>query len=275
MDKALKEAKLNTSWANPHDEYDRAAADFVRKLLNVQSSSAFLQDLDAFVRIIADAGWINSLGQCVLKCSAPGCPDFYQGSELWDFHLVDPDNRGPVDFSRRCRMLMELRQRAEGELPALAADMLSSWPDERVKLFVVWRSLAFRHEHAGLFQNGGYVPLAVEGPQSEHVCAFAREEGGQWVLAVVPRVILPACRGRTAVAAGKSVGQSLFGPNGEFTSCWGELRLELPADAPTLWKHVLAGAEYSSMKPGNNRHFLDLARVFQDFPVAILEGKQR
>ena len=281
MDKALKEAKLHTSWANPDEDYDRAAAAFVREILDETKSSVFLRDMDAFVRSIADAGWINSLGQCAAKVCSPGCPDFYQGTELWDFHLVDPDNRGPVDFSRRCRMLSELRESAKQDLPSLAAELLALWPDERVKLFVTWRALEFRREHAELFLNGRYSPLSVEGPKNDRVCAFTREHSGCWVLCVIPLLVAQACRGDSAATTGTiaehapvhdTPSQSLFGADGRFAAWWRGTMLQLPPQAPTQWLHVIAGTNYASMKVSSQGRMLDLSRVFQDFPLAILEG---
>jgi len=282
MDKALKEAKLHTSWANPDAEYDRATADFVRAVLDKEKSAEFLRDLDAFVRSIADAGWINSLGQCVAKISAPGCPDFYQGTELWDFHLVDPDNRGRVDFGRRCQMLSDVRERAKCRLPELAAELLAAWPDDRIKLFVTWRALEFRREHAELFQRGNYAPLAVKGMRSEQACAFARECDGQWVITVLPRLIVEACRG-TSDVVGKGTPerpeynagpQSLFGLDGSFTRWWEGTLLQLPPQAPAEWTHVIAGTKFSIATGEDRGRFLDLSQVFRDFPVAVLHGTQ-
>jgi len=283
MDKALKEAKLHTSWANPDAEYDRSVADFVRAALDEEKSGEFLRDLDAFVRSIADAGWINSLGQCVVKGCAPGCPDFYQGTELWDFHLVDPDNRGPVDFAKRCQMLSELQECRKQGLPALAAELLARWPDERIKLLVTWRILELRRAHAELFRHGDYVPLPIEGLRNDQACAFARQRDGRWVLAAIPRLIVGACRGNPLTAAETASwqswengtrGQSLFGPGGSFACWWEGTILRLPPQAPIEWTHVISGAKFSAATVENHGPALDLAQLFREFPVAVLEGRK-
>jgi (1->4)-alpha-D-glucan 1-alpha-D-glucosylmutase len=287
MDKALKEAKLHTSWANPYEEYDRMVADFVRAILDRTKAPSFLRDLDAFVRSVADAGWINSLGQCVAKMCAPGCPDFYQGTELWDFHLVDPDNRGRVDFTRRRELLDQLQRCAERDLSALAAELLAVWPDERIKLFVMWRALRFRRERRELFTHGDYTAVPAEGPRGEHVCAFARQQGGSWALAIVPRLVAPLFRGESTAAEGVTPTTvlsaaaaatndrvpPLFGPDGRFACWWRGTSLQLPSQAPTIWHHEIVGAQYAATMSSTGAT-LDLAQLFGDFPVAILEARE-
>lgn len=208
LDKALREAKLDTSWTNPYDEYDRAIAGFVRTVL-ADRQLPFCRDLDEFVRSIASPGFTNSLAQLLVKTCVPGVPDFYQGVELWDFNLVDPDNRRPVDFAARRKLLAGLATRARRNLPNLAAELLENWPADAIKLFVSWRTLHLRRERAELI-GGHYLPLECAGTRQANVMAFARVDGKQSSVCVVPRFTSEAshqrgwgdkfCSRRTALA---------------------------------------------------------------------------
>jgi (1->4)-alpha-D-glucan 1-alpha-D-glucosylmutase len=181
MAKALKEAKMNTSWIQPNEQWDSAMNDFVAKVLDPSIKNKFLPGFLPVAGEIARLGAINSLAQVVLKLTAPGVPDIYQGNEIWDFSLVDPDNRRPVDYERRRAMLDSLR----GVPPE---ELLQNWPDGRIKLFLTQRLLLFRREHAALFQEGNYVPLNVSGTFAECCVAFMREHEGGWIAVVVPRL---------------------------------------------------------------------------------------
>ncbi len=160
--KALREAKVHTDWSAPNEAYERAAADYIAWLFG--GGSALLAELAAFARRIAAAGAANGLAQMLVKLTAPGVPDIYQGCEYWDLSLVDPDNRSAVDFAARRRSLGT----------ASLDELLATWQDGRVKQFVVARTLALRKRMPGLFSAGKYVPLATSGPQAERVVAFAR-----------------------------------------------------------------------------------------------------
>jgi (1->4)-alpha-D-glucan 1-alpha-D-glucosylmutase len=181
MAKALREAKLNTSWIQPNEQWDRTMNDFVAKILEDSPRNKFLPAFLPLAEEIARLGAINSLTQTLLKLTAPGVPDIYQGNEIWDFSLVDPDNRRPVDYARRREMLEGLSAVNPGEL-------LRSWPDGRIKLFLTQRLLHFRREHAGLFGRGGYVPLPASGTFAESCVAFAREFEAQWIVVIAPRL---------------------------------------------------------------------------------------
>jgi (1->4)-alpha-D-glucan 1-alpha-D-glucosylmutase len=181
MAKALKEAKLNTSWIQPNTEWDSAMNEFVARVLDPSPRNKFLPQLFPVVEEIARLGAINSLTQVALKLTAPGVPDIYQGNEIWDFSLVDPDNRRPVDYALRRRLLDAL----PGATPG---DLLQSWPDSRIKLFLTQRLLQFRRDHAELFQQGNYLPLQSAGPLADSVIAFARQHGNDWIAIFVPRL---------------------------------------------------------------------------------------
>ena len=189
MEKATKEAKVHTSWVNPYLAYDDAVRGFVTRLL--APGSPFIDASRPFREAVARAGAVNSLAQTLLKITAPGIPDFYQGSELWDLSLVDPDNRRPVDFARRQSALDGLAARMAAESSdssGLATELLAAWPDGLVKLYVIHRALTLRRDRARLFGVGAYVPLAAVGARAEHVVAFARRDGRETAIVAVPRL---------------------------------------------------------------------------------------
>ena len=181
MGKALHEAKLNTSWIQPNEEWDAAMHDFVRRILDSSPRSKFLPGFLPVVQEIARLGAINSLTQTLLKLTSPGVPDIYQGNEIWDFSLVDPDNRRPVDYKRRREMLESLPASTPHEL-------MQNWPDGRIKMFLTQRVLQLRREHVDLFQRGEYLPLAANGTFAECCVSFARRLGNQWIVVIAPRL---------------------------------------------------------------------------------------
>ena len=189
MQKALREAKLNTSWTNPDDDYENAAIGMISDLLNSEKSPLFIGEIDEFVPTIADAGYVNSLSQVVLKMCVPGVPDFYQGTELWDFSLVDPDNRRSVDYSLRSQLLKELSTEFAMNPVHATEQVASHWPNDSIKLLVIWRLLHYRQEHPGLFEQGAYIPLQAKGERERHVLAFGRAFNGDYLIAVVPRLV--------------------------------------------------------------------------------------
>src|SRR5262245_58696391 len=173
MLKATREAKSHTSWINPHARYDETLARFVDAILDPTRSSRFLDDFTTFQARVAHFGAINSLAQTLVKITAPGVPDFYQGTELWDLSLVDPDNRRPVDWSHRRRLLAELQATiaAAGDRAALAQELVKTREDGRVKMYMIREALAFRARRRGLYERGDYRPPQVQRAWAEHVCA--------------------------------------------------------------------------------------------------------
>jgi len=217
--KAAREAKVHTSWINPNEAYDEALRLFVARVLEPGPGNRFLSDFAAFVTPVARLGMVNGLAQMLIKISAPGVPDFYQGTELWDLNLVDPDNRRPVDFAHRRALLAELQARiAAGDLAALARGLVEAWPDGRVKLYTLHRALACRRAAVDAFREGDYVPLEATGPGAGHVCAFARRREERVILTVVPRL------------TARLTGNGLRVPLGRET--WGDSRLVLPPGFP-------------------------------------------
>ena len=181
MVKALHEAKVNTSWIQPNEEWDAAMRDFVGRILDSSPRNKFVPAFLPVVQEIARLGAINSLTQTLLKLTSPGVPDIYQGNEIWDYSLVDPDNRRPVDYRPRREMLEALSASTSDEL-------MQNWPDGRIKMFLTQRLLQFRREHVDLFQRGDYLPLAATGTFAECCVSFARRLGDQWIVVIAPRL---------------------------------------------------------------------------------------
>ncbi|WGS54547.1 malto-oligosyltrehalose synthase [Paraburkholderia sp. D15] len=176
--KALREAKLQTNWLAPDEAYEAGCRDFLFDILAPQRRDGFLKELSAFVARIGRAGALNSLQQTVLRLASPGIPDLYQGTELWDFSLVDPDNRRPVDFDKRQAWLVQTPP----------SDFLPTWRDGRVKLAVVQRVLALRAHLPELLSQGEYLPLVVQGEHAAHAIAFARRHGNAWAVVIASRL---------------------------------------------------------------------------------------
>jgi (1->4)-alpha-D-glucan 1-alpha-D-glucosylmutase len=189
MFKAAREAKVYSSWINQDRAYEEALANFVDHALDVCGRNPFVEAFSGFARRLATAGVINSLAQTTLKLTSPGVPDLYQGCELWHFTLVDPDNRRPVDFGLRRRLLRNLIEEwREGIDPAWLAALLDDWQSGRVKLFVTWRLLALRGDAPQLFEQGGYQPIATEGPRADQLFVFLRKHAETLLLVAVPRL---------------------------------------------------------------------------------------
>jgi (1->4)-alpha-D-glucan 1-alpha-D-glucosylmutase len=263
MLKALHEAKVHTSWINPNAEYDEAIREFIGHILDEGANRAFLDDFRAFQRRVSHHGLFNSLSQTLLKLAAPGVPDTYQGTELWDFSLVDPDNRRPVDYERRSRMLLDLRSAAEsagGDLRPLARGLVAAKEDGRIKLYVTHRSLQARRDHAGLFTAGEYIPLAAEGSKVAHLFAFARRAGDAAAIVAVPRLVA-----RPAPEPDRP-------PLG--AEAWQDTRLALTGLDPALrWRNAFTG-ELLAPQDRGGQPSLAAADLFADFPVALLVAER-
>jgi (1->4)-alpha-D-glucan 1-alpha-D-glucosylmutase len=224
-------------------------ADFVAAVLDPAGS--FVESLTAFVASILRPGLLNSIAQTLLKIAAPGVPDFYQGSELFEFQLVDPDNRGPVDFARRRALLSELAARARaGALEGLADELLGNLEDGRLKMFVTRQALRFRNERRALFGAGDYVPLQVAGPRQGEVVAVARTTRDQAVVAAAARFVTRLPSPPTGARA------------------WGDSAL--PVQPGAVYREMLTGRELRPQRSGGGFE-LPLAEVFAHLPVALLE----
>lgn len=235
--KALREAKLRSGWAAPDEAYEQAAADFARAVLTPGRSGAFLGEVAAFVERIAAPGALNALVQLTLRCTAPGVPDCYQGTEYWDFTLVDPDNRRPVDFGTRRIALAQ----------HLTLDLLSeTWRDGRIKQALLRKLLALRQREPNVFAAGSWEPLAVAGTRASSILAFLRRHEDRAVLVVAARTC----------AGGMAEGSGLVPEPG----WWGDTRIDLP-DAVAM--QAVVGPE---IEPGGR---LDIASALPVVPVGV------
>jgi (1->4)-alpha-D-glucan 1-alpha-D-glucosylmutase len=181
MTKALKEAKINTSWIQPNEEWDAAMHDFVARILDSSPRNKFLPLFLPAAKEIARLGAINSLTQTLLKLASPGVPDIYQGTEILDYSLVDPDNRRSVDYELRCEMLKSLSS-------ATPKELMQTWAHGRVKLFLTHCMLRFRREHADLFKHGEYLPIHTSGTFAESCVSFVRRLGDNFIIVIAPRL---------------------------------------------------------------------------------------
>lgn len=236
MIKAVREGKEQSSWSNPQGDYEGALERFVRGVLDASRPNAFLTDFHSFIEELARPAAIASLTQLAIKLTAPGVPDIYQGGELWDFSLVDPDNRRPVDWKQRRRLLAAI---SNVEPTALVAE----WQDGREKLFLASRLLRLRQKHPLLFGKGDYLPLYGEGGRAdERLCAYARVHEGEALVVAAPRLT--------------------YRLQHDVDSGWGATTLPLPREGD--WRDVLGGRCYES------RDRIQAAELFAAFPVAVL-----
>jgi (1->4)-alpha-D-glucan 1-alpha-D-glucosylmutase len=258
VEKAAREAKLHTSWVEPDAGYEAALLDFVRLALAPQVSGRFLTDVQHLVQRIARPGLWNALARTVIQLTAPGIPDIYHGDELWNFSLVDPDNRRPVDFDRRDRLLADLSAAWEGsdsDRQSLLRELVATPADGRIKLHVVRRALAARRTARELFRAGDYEALQVRGAAANHVFAFARRLGRQAAITIVPRLAL-TLTGDPAVA-----------PIGRI---WADTALTVPAPLRARrWSCALSGAEFGPAA-GSAPATLPVGDVLAAFPAALL-----
>ncbi|HEY9661908.1 MAG TPA: malto-oligosyltrehalose synthase [Allocoleopsis sp.] len=256
MLKVVREAKVHTTWLRPNADYENALMQFIDAVLTRSEQNQFLQDFLPFQQRIAFYGVFNSLSQTLLKIASPGVPDFYQGTELWDLSLVDPDNRRPVDFAARQAYLDEIKEKMQQDILGLLPDLLENTAEGKIKLFLVIQALRARNAYHAVFQNGTYQPLEVSGRYQDHIVAFARHysEGqhpDQAIVVIVPRFLT-------------SLVQPNQSPLGQ--EIWQDTRIHLPPDLASTWKNLITE---QSLKAGDT---LMIGEVFQHFPIALLGG---
>jgi (1->4)-alpha-D-glucan 1-alpha-D-glucosylmutase len=262
MLKAAKEAKVHTSWIQDNEQYDRALVGFIERTLTGQSARRFLESFLPFAHFVARVGMTNSLAQVLLKVASPGVPDFYQGSELWDLNLVDPDNRRPVDYTRRAASLRELRPLLDrgpgvnderGE--EIVRNLLARWEDGRIKLWLTAALLRFRRAAPDLFLSGEYVPLDAELDVPGGVIAFARRAGNRFAIAIAPRLVARLVPPR----------ELPVGPN-----VWRSSRVRVPPElAAAEYRNIITG-EMARPVSAHGESWLLVAETFRTAPVALL-----
>lgn len=255
MTKALSEAKVNLSWVNPNEKYVAAVHAFVARILTPDEDGTerrFVLALEVLLPTLKLFGAVNSLAQVVLKVASPGVPDFYQGCEMWDLSLVDPDNRRPVDYAVRADALDAMLRKAEAEgAKAVCREVTAALNDGRIKLWATHRVLAWRAQMPEVFRRGDYVPLSAGGEFAQHVIAFLRRREGECVLVAVPRFACTLMRGRRELPLGDA---------------WGDAELTTEQCAGKRMVNAFTGEEMIVAADGRIR----LAELFGEFPVAML-----
>jgi (1->4)-alpha-D-glucan 1-alpha-D-glucosylmutase len=250
--KATREAMVHTRWTRPNQLHEDALLKFVAGILSPQDNREFLEDFRQFQKKIAYFGMINGLAQTLLKIAAPGVPDFYQGSELWDLRLVDPDNRGPIDFEKRAAALESL---VHADSAQSLHNLVENWHDGCVKLYLIWKAIRFRRDRENLFHDGEFIPLQSAGSYSRNVTAFLRRKDGCWALAAVPRWL----------------SQVPAKAKGEFN--WGDTRLVLPSGSPAQWNNILMRTQLVTKNEGGEQHVM-VNDLFREFPVAFFNAER-
>ncbi len=253
--KAAREAGVHTRWITPDTGYENALLTFADTILDEADQNEFLESFLGTQSRLACFGALNSLSQVLLKITSPGAPNFYQGTDLWDFSLVDPDNRRPVDFTKRVQLLRDIKKRESKNPGVLMPELLTHWEDGRIKLYLIYKALHFRRENRGLFLEGEYLPLSSFGSRRNNIVAFSKRKGDQWVLAAVPRLTAKMA------APGVPLEQRV----------WGKSLLNLPLGAPLSWTNVFTGDTLEAPRIGR----LLLHRMFSGFPVALLSNNCR
>ncbi len=260
MIKALREAKVHSSWLNPDEEYEQAVRDFISKILS--SGGAFVSDFIEFQTPIAQAGMYNSLSQTLLKITSPGVPDFYQGTEIWDFSLVDPDNRRPVDYEHRKRLLDSLLTSSltgipsdgKGDQAALADDLIRNAEDGRLKMFITSRALNFRRDNPAVFEQGEYIPLRIAGGRERHAISFARRIGDRSAIVIVTRFF-----NRLAAISHPPIGSGI----------WADTAVLINDELAGCYRDVFTGMTVCAQNRQDGPS-LSLAEACARLPVALL-----
>ena len=257
--KALREAKQHTSWLNPSASYENAVECFLAELMASPENEP-MRTMGSLANGIAGPGFVNSISQVILKSMLPGVPDFYQGCEFWDFRLVDPDNRQPVDFALRMTTLSHLQSSYAADSLSLLTRLHDDWSDD-LKMLLTWRALETRRSFAALFERGNYSPIHFQGSRSAHLFGFCRQLGEQWVCVIVPR--LPwMLVDDSAIRRGE-----MAMPRDFCDRIWESNHANLPMGAPTHWIEQVSGAEYVSTKG-----CLDISQLFSNQFVVLLTG---
>jgi (1->4)-alpha-D-glucan 1-alpha-D-glucosylmutase len=248
--KAIREAKVHTTWLRPNAAYEEACTHFVKSILERSDENQFLKAFLPFQQRIASYGVFNSLSQTLLKMTSPGIPDFYQGTELWDLSLVDPDNRRPVDFQQRQTYLHDLKSQLAGNILDLIPELFRTKADGRIKLFLILQILKARQQYSSVFQ-GDYLPLEVSGTLSNHVIAFARRQAETTLVTIAPRFLTRLIQ----------PDQLPLGPE-----VWQDTLIQLPDGMAARWRDAITDQSIDASGQ------LPVGDVLQHFPAALLIG---
>jgi len=251
--KAIREAMVHTRWTRPNLAHEEGLKQFIAAILDEKQNNAFLQDFLRFHGDIAFYGMLNSLSQTLLKITAPGVPDFYQGSELWDLRLVDPDNRGTVDFARRVELLTSLKENTSLGTAGFASELLKTWRDGRIKLYLICKALRCRQDFGKLFTDGAFVGAEISGERSENVTAFFRVFQNQLALVIAPKWL-----------AGSGIEQDASAQ----AKFWGDTSIRFPENVGANWRNVFTREALTAQ--GNRHAGLSVSDALNNFPVALL-----
>ncbi len=247
--KAVREAKVHTAWLKPDTEYEDAYLSFVDKLLDDPEQNEFLKDFRKFQKTICYYGFFNSLSQTLLKTTCPGSPDFYQGSELWDLNLVDPDNRRPIDFILRQKLLNKIIERSKTNKNKLIKDLLANKENGGLKLFLIYHALKLKNKHSELFLKGNYQPLEIIGTYRENIIAFARRLDKKWIIVLAPRFL-------TSLISEQELPLE--------NNIWQDTQLVLPSNAPSKWQDIFTDQSF------NVARHIQVGKILNQFPAALL-----
>ncbi|MFO8032516.1 MAG: malto-oligosyltrehalose synthase [Desulfohalobiaceae bacterium] len=250
--KSLREAKVHSDWINPDTGYEQASVHYLQKLLSSEENQEFWHDFMQLQAQVVHLGLFNSLAQTLIKLTAPGIPDLYQGTEFWDLSLVDPDNRRPVDFQSRESTLQQIQIKEKSNTQNLLQELLQDIPDPKIKLFVLYKALQLRQKLPELFLHGEYLQVPSQGQKARHVFAFIRYLKGTWVLVAVPRLPSGLIQDRET-------------PLGQ--QAWADTSLQLPEQAPDLWRDVFCARSLSCAREAR------MADLCQDFPLLLLKSE--
>ena len=258
MVKAVREAKVNTSWINPNTNYENILTSFIEAILNTTRRNKFLKDFQTFQKKISHYGMYNSLSQTLLKITSPGIPDFYRGTELWDFSLVDPDNRRPVDYDLRIELLEELKRNETAiAFPEFFRELALYKDNGKIKLYLIYKALNYRKANREIFERGEYSPLEAMGEKAMNVCSFVRKLGNSMLLIVVPRFFTRLTQQPDALPLGKDE--------------WKDSCIMIPvAETGEKYRNIFTGEVVSTVSY-NDAVILYLSEIFANFPAALLE----
>ena len=251
LKKVLREAKIHSNWAEPDEAYENSVFEFIKDIL---SNETFRNSFDPFFTKIAGFGAIKSLGQTLIKITAPGIPDVYQGTELWDLSYVDPDNRRPVDYGIRTNYLADFRAFSKSNLKKKNNTLKLNYATGKIKMYVLFKTLLRRRREKEIFKKGEYLPLALTGICGKNFIAYARILGEDWRIILVPIYV-----------SGIFDNQTLKPKNGSLFDVF----IKLPEDAPTEWDFVFTGQ--SLFADGK----IPLQECISEFPVAILKNRKQ
>jgi (1->4)-alpha-D-glucan 1-alpha-D-glucosylmutase len=264
MRKAVKEAKVHSSWLNPNKDYDQAVTDFVNKTLSSPRAGRFLASFLPFQQRVAKLGMINSLSQLLLKLVSPGVPDTYQGTELWDLSLVDPDNRRHVDFDHRMQLLSDLEplllnETQDSRRCQRITEMVERWEDGRVKLWLLAAGLRLRRKWPQVFLRGEYLALRANGEEAEHVVAIVRRYQDRLILAIAPRLVASLSADHEGLPIGESV--------------WKSTRLDFHSSIQVdSFRNQLTGARVPVHRE-SGQATMNLTNALSICPVALLSNE--